>query len=354
MKELQSCSRRDFLTASAAGATMASSVLADPPDRSLLRNRALVAITLDLEMSRNFPTWEQTHWDYEKGNLNEETKRWTVEACRRVRQAGGLVHCFAVGRVFEQADVSWLRGIVEAGHAVGNHTYDHINVKAQWPEAIQFRFQRCPWLIEGKTVEQVVRENIQLTTSALRTRIGVAASGFRTPGGFVNGLGGRQDIQRMLQNLGFSWVSSVYPEHAVGPVHKEPRAAVLQSIVDAQRRAQPFVYPSGLVEVPMSPISDIGAFRNGRWRLDWFLNAVRQSLDWCIAKRAVFDFLCHPSCMYVVDPEFRTIKLICELVQRAGQRAALVTLDRIAQRVRPQPEQQGTSLLHPDDTRNTP
>ena len=33
-------------------------------------------------------------------------------------------------RVLEQADVGWLRGIVEAGHPVGNHTYDHVNVTA--------------------------------------------------------------------------------------------------------------------------------------------------------------------------------------------------------------------------------
>src|SRR5437868_14308102 len=88
--------------------------------------KALIAITLDLEMSRNFPTWADTHWDYEKGNLNDETKRYAVEACRRVRRHGGVAHLFAVGRVFEQADVSWLRGIVQAGHAVGNHTYDHV------------------------------------------------------------------------------------------------------------------------------------------------------------------------------------------------------------------------------------
>ena len=41
--------------------------------------------------------------------------------------------------------------------------------------------------------------------------------------------------------------------------------------------AQPFVYPDGLVEVPMSPISDIGAFRNGRWRLEWFLKAIESA-----------------------------------------------------------------------------
>src|SRR6266851_5214182 len=110
-----SCSRRDFLTTSAAGAALSSAALAAQPQP----NRALVAITFDLEMSRNFPEWETTHWDYEKGNLNDETKRYAVEACRRIRQAGGRAHCFAVGRVFEQADVAWLRGIVEAGHAVG-------------------------------------------------------------------------------------------------------------------------------------------------------------------------------------------------------------------------------------------
>src|SRR5262245_23805391 len=110
-------SRRDFLAAATASAAVATTRADEPPAK--LDRRALIAITLDLEMSRNFPTWEQTHWDYEKGNLNEETKRYTVEACRRVRGHGGVVHCFAVGRVFEQASVEWLQGIVKAGHAVG-------------------------------------------------------------------------------------------------------------------------------------------------------------------------------------------------------------------------------------------
>jgi peptidoglycan/xylan/chitin deacetylase (PgdA/CDA1 family) len=335
MKYLPSYSRREFLKTSAA---VSSAALATPPERDALANRALVAITLDLEMSRNFPTWDQTHWDYEKGNLNDETKRWAVEACRRVRQAGGVAHCFAVGRVCEQADLSWLRGIAEAGHAVGNHTYDHVNVKAQSAETIQFRFQRCPWLIEGKTVAQVIRDNIHMTTAALRTRVGIAPAGFRTPGGFTDGLRDREDVQRLLQNLGFWWVSSLYPAHPVGTVQQEPTAAVIDSIVAAQHHAQPFVYPCGLVEVPMSPISDIGAFRNGRWRLEWFLRAVRLCLEWCIARRAVFDFLCHPSCMYVVDPQFQIIELICDVVRHARGRAALVTLDRIAERLRPVPE----------------
>src|SRR5437764_780293 len=135
--------RRQFLAATAAATGVARGSIV-PGEAG--RDKALIAITLDLEMSRNFPSREDMHWDYEKGNLNAETKAYAVEACRRVKAAGGVLHCFAVGRVFEQEDVGWLRGIVEAGHPVGNHTYDHVNVLATRPEDIQFRFRRAPWL----------------------------------------------------------------------------------------------------------------------------------------------------------------------------------------------------------------
>jgi hypothetical protein len=49
---------------------------------------------------------------------------------------------------------------------------------------------------------------------------------------------------------------------------------------------------------------------------------------------AVFDFLGHPSCLYVVDPEFKTIEMICELVKKAGDKAAIVDLDTIARSVK--------------------
>jgi hypothetical protein len=295
-------------------------------------DKALVAITLDLEMSRNFPKWDDTHWDYEKGNLNEETKKYAAEACKRVKAAGGVLHCFAVGRVFEQENVGWLKEIAQAGHPIGNHTYDHVNVLATKPEDIQFRFKRSPWLIDGRAPMDVIRENIRLTTAALKTRIGVDPAGFRTPGGFANGLADRPDVQLMLAELGFTWVSSKYPAHPVGEPESKPTQALLDGITKAQAKAQPFVYPKGLIEVPMSPISDIGAFRNGRWKLEWFLDAIRSAVEWAIDNKAVFDFLGHPSCLYVVDPEFKTIRLICDLVKKAGKRAGIVNLGTIAKR----------------------
>jgi hypothetical protein len=287
---------------------------------------AQIAITLDLEMSRNFPTWETTHWDYEKGNLNAETKAYAVEAARRVKARGGRIHFFVVGRTLEQDNVDWLKQLAAAGHPLGNHTYDHVNLKAKSLEEVQFRFQRSPWLVAGRQPAEVIRENIRLATAAMKSRLDKAPSGFRTPGGFGNGLDDREDLQRMLLDQGFSWISSQYPRHAIGAAGEEPSADVIRSIVEAQSAAQPRRCPSGLIEVPMSPISDIGAFRTGRWKLEWFLRAIQAGVEWAIERRACFDFLGHPSCLYVTDPGFKTIDLICDLAERAGTRAQLADL----------------------------
>lgn len=327
--------RRDFfrissLAGAAAGLGNIASIAQPAPGHG--RDRAQIAISLDLEMARNFPTWNDTEWDYQKGNLNVEARRYAVEAARRVKAHGGVVHFFLVGQALEQPDVDWLKQLHADGHPIGNHTYDHVFLLATKPEDIQFKFKRSPWLIQGKTTAQVLRENVQLCTQAMGSRLGFGPDGFRTPGGFENGLTGRADIQQMLLDSGFKWVSARYPRHSYGVQSEPPTQAVLEDIVRAQVDAQPFVYPTGLVEVPMSPISDVGAFRNARWRLDDFLRAIGLAVDWAIQNRGVFDFLAHPSVLYPNDPEFKTIELICDRVRKAGDRAALVDLHTIAKR----------------------
>lgn len=323
-------SRRDFLaTAAGFAAASCTPVAAAQPSA----DRALIAITLDLEMARNFPRREDVHWDYEKGNLNDEAKAYAVEAGRRVRAAGGVIHYFAVGQVFEQEDVRWLERLAADGHPIGNHTYDHVYLLATRPDEVQFRFKRAPWLIEGKTPAEAIRDNVRLGAAAMKSRLGIAPAGFRAPGGFAGGLRDRPDVRRMLLDEGYSWVSTMYPAHKPASPG-EPPDDVLADIVRAQPNAQPFVYPDGLIEIPMSPISDIGAFRTGQWPLESFLRAVRLGVEWAIENRAVYDLLSHPSCLYVVDPEFRTIDLVCELVRKAGDRAAIVGLDTLATRAK--------------------
>ena len=329
-----SMNRREFVAAAASGAAALASQSspsspahgAEPP------RKAQIAITLDLEMSREYPRRGMAEWDYEKGNLDEPTKRYAVEAARVARERGGCIHFFCVGRVLEQPDVDWLKELNAAGHPIGNHTYDHVYVLAKTPDEVQFRFRRAPWLVADKSVEQILRENIRVTNSALQQRCGIQANGFRTPGGFATGLQGREDVQRMLLDLGFKWCSSRYPAHSAGPPRQEPTAEVLAGIVAAQANAQPSTYPTGLVEIPMSPISDVNAFRTNFWKLEWFLKAIRLGVEWAIEQGAVYDFLAHPSCLVVEDPEFKSIRLICDLARQAGERAEIVGLDQIARK----------------------
>src|SRR5437667_5082991 len=201
-------SRRRFLTRTAmvgAGLVARGPVLGSSgkEDAASLKDKALVAISLDLEMARNFPVWTETHWDYEKGNLNDETKRYAVEAARRVKAHGGVVHFFLVCRALEQENVDWLKELIQTGHSIGNHTYDHVYLLATKPEEIQYRFARAPWLIEGKTPAEVIRENIRIASAAFKARLGTAPAGFRAPGGFADGLANRPDVQKMLLDLGF-------------------------------------------------------------------------------------------------------------------------------------------------------
>ena len=134
-------SRRSFLRQSAASA---AALIPLSGARGADRDGAQIAITFDLEMSRNFPRWEDTHWDYEKGNLDKAAKDYTLEAARRVRARGGVIHCFCVGQVLEQEDVSWLKKLAETGHPIGNHTYDHVNLLAADTAGLQYRFRRAP------------------------------------------------------------------------------------------------------------------------------------------------------------------------------------------------------------------
>lgn len=334
-------SRRRFLTASAT--TVASAALA--PVRGVGQEtaaaprrfpKAQIALTVNLEMSRNFPTPLETRWDFEKGNLDEANKRYAAELGRLLKKRGALGTFFVVGQVLEHENVDWLAEIRDQGHVIANHTYDHVNMTGAKPEDLQFRFRRAPWLVEGRTAEQVVEENIRMTNSALRHRLGIQrVRGFRSSNEFDTGLDAMPKAQEMLKRLGFDWVGTKYSYNAVR-VRPLERASeeIFAAVAASQTRTQPYVYPSGLVELPKSALSDVVAFRTGRWGIGDFLEATRRAVEWAIEHRAFFSFSPHSSVQVVVDPEFRVVQMICDLVAKSPDRAELVTFDQVADRVR--------------------
>ena len=91
----------------------------------------------------------------------------------------------------------------------------------------------------------MITANIRLAESALKERIGVVPAGFRTPGGFSDGLTDRPDLQTMLLKLGFTWVSSKYPAHPLGTVGQPAEQKVLSAIVEAKPRPSPLSIRQG-------------------------------------------------------------------------------------------------------------
>lgn len=296
------------------------------------RDKALVAMTFDLEMSMHYPTWDQTEWNFRKGDLDEAAKKYALDAARLVKERGGLMHDFLVARVLEQSDVDWLEEIVREGHHLGNHTYDHVHIRATRLDDLQPRFERAPWLIDGKRPSEVIRDNVRLAEMAMETRLSIKPQGFRAPGGFRDGIADREDLQAMLLSLGYTWCSTRYPMHPVTEPGEPPSGKTFQGMLDSQKLAQPFVYPTGLIEVPASPITDVVAFRTFRWSMNAFLRVIQEATEWAIENRTVFDFTSHPSVLCIVDPNFQTLKMICDLVENSRGRAAIVDLGTIALR----------------------
>jgi len=294
--------------------------------------KALINITFDLEMSRHYPERGMTEWDYQKGNLDDESKAYTVEACRQVKAKGGVVHSFVVGQVLEHKSVEWLKGIIDEGHPVGNHTYDHVRITATKTEDVQYRFRRSPWLIAGMTPAEAIYENIRLCEIAMQQRLGIKPAGFGAPYSFSGGIAGRPDVQKMLLSLGYTWVGSKYAGPNVRA--RDPVAADYDAFVAVQKDHQPFIYPTGLIEIPCSPPTDVDVFRSHQWKLDEVLRLVERLIEWTIENRAMFDLGVHPSIMYVEDPEFKIANLMCDMVNAAGDRAAMVDLGTFAERAK--------------------
>src|SRR5688572_6969913 len=94
--------RRRFLATASGAVAVAASAGAQT------KRKALVAITLDLEMSAEYPRRGMTEWNYRKGDLDAATKRYAVKAAEVVKDRGGRIHFFALGQTLEQEDVGWL------------------------------------------------------------------------------------------------------------------------------------------------------------------------------------------------------------------------------------------------------
>jgi len=115
-----SITRRRFLSMTAA--ETAGTLPAISRSEEHKRNKAQIAITFDLEMSRHYPKRGMLEWNYQKDNFDEATKNYSVQTANVARERGGKIHFLYVGRVLEQENIDWIKQIADDEHPIGKTT----------------------------------------------------------------------------------------------------------------------------------------------------------------------------------------------------------------------------------------
>jgi peptidoglycan/xylan/chitin deacetylase (PgdA/CDA1 family) len=265
-----------------------------------------LSLTFDVEMVTNFPYWSSV-WDHRKGALDAESKAYVLRLNDLARAYHVPFQYFVLGSTLEEPDLDYLKRVADDGHPIGNHTYHHVNVKAETIDQLQVTYRTNPWWAGARSPLQCIADEVGETTLAMRARLGIAPSGFRTPGGFGTGLRDAPSVQDLLRDQGFAFASSHYDY----PV--EQRRGLDQSALDLASRTsldrlQPYRYPSGLPEVPMMGLSDVWAFRILDLDRREYLRVLLATLDYAYDRRHAVSLLFHPAVLAARDPH-------CEVVE---------------------------------------
>lgn len=279
--------------------------------------RFAVQLSFDLEMVTNFPYWP-SFWNHRKGAIDETTKAYVGKINAKCEAYGAKAHYFLVGSMFEDPDVDYLKKTVAAGHAVGNHTYTHVNLKAREVERLAGVYDCCPWRAAGRSAQEIVRQELQMTTAAIRQALSVEPKGLRSPGGFPNGLQDDADVQKLCQAEGFWWVSTHYNDSLYR--NYEASSAEVTNKVDldtlseafnrSQHVLQPYRYESGLLELPLAGITDVVAWRIYRPDLTEWLSMLTRGVDYAHEHGLVFTLTTHPAVLAAIDPFCQTVDVV--------------------------------------------
>ena len=101
-----------------------------------------LSLTFDVEMCTNFPYWT-SQWNHRKGAIDEDSKLYMGKMLDVAEKYGVKLQFFLVGTALEDPNIDYLKRMVAEGHAVDNHTYNHVNVKAQGHTAATAGVRRC-------------------------------------------------------------------------------------------------------------------------------------------------------------------------------------------------------------------
>jgi len=184
--------------------------------------RCAVALSYDLEMCAGYQPDLINH-----GRLMPELQEYTLDLCAVAEQFDVRLHFFYVANGFDQT-IELLREILRRGHTLDSHTYTHL-----------------PLITDDV---QRLDDELALTNRLFEERLGYRSTVLRGPGGYPAGLDGRVANQEVVLKNGFRWVSCKADKNIVKNGNRY--------LVEAARRDVPYVYPTGLVELPIQGAMD--------------------------------------------------------------------------------------------------
>jgi len=304
-----------------------------PMERVPNREGFALSFNVCVETATNFPYWTSV-WDHRKGEIDADTKLYIHRMLDVAARYGVLLQFYVVGSALEHPDVDYLKRAAGEGHGIGNHTYTHLNVKAREPAQIQVIYRDQPWRAGGRTVPEILTNEVRCTTLAIRERLGVAPQGFRSPGGFPTALRDAPEVRRIVAGEGFRYVSSGY--QLLVPRDRPPTPAEFAAAVELSvETLQPSRYVEhdgpGLLEISMMGVSDIDAFRNLRLSKEAWLQATRVAVHKAVSDGLALSLLLHPSVLAARDPFCETLELCARLSVDAG--GGMATNDALAARL---------------------
>jgi len=297
---------------------------------------SILSLTFDIEMCTNFPYWTSI-WDHCKGLIDDETHRYINDILNIARKENVRFQFFLLGRSFKNyKNVNLFKNIIREGHSIGNHTYNHINIKAKRFKQLQTFYIKNQKLLKGfKNVFEVIRYEIEKTNVLIQKKLRVNVIGFRAPYGFENGIKDFPKLQYFLLEKGFKYISSQYnfPVGKVSdiiipggfltksnsmnlkkykPQMKELELALKWSI----KNLQPYKYSNGLLEMPMMGLTDVWAFRLLDLDKSEWLHLINLAIHYAHKNSLICSLVFHPAILAVKDPHLETIKFILEEARR--------------------------------------
>jgi len=227
--------------------------------------------------------------DYCHGHLNEDVINYIQLLTKTAEDFNARLQFFLQGNTLEDPVEPWV-DIVKRGHAVDSHMYYHNSLLSEPLNSIEEQFKKTKKLLEEK--------------------LGTVNLGLRGPGGYAEGLRGREDVQQAVLAAGIKWVSS---EFAGSPLCRNI-PVLRREWLDIIASHQPFYYETGLLEMPFSGHQDRSFFDvdmgGSPIPIEEWIGYLKQSIDLAYSRNLFLCLTVHPSTSFKHDPKARYVKEI--------------------------------------------